>query len=528
MQVSLKSIGNQNSFTNYKKMRILDISDDVLCHHLVCKCTFIDFYNIRRTCRRFNRLVEMQLERYRSYVQFYEQLPNLLSPPSVSTMFYNRSQFRTPSYQTVSSEKKSLNWEQFEYVIWNLSERDFGTIWRGLITDKAYRAEVHILKNEKLDFERVVLRWIYAKPQVFLHVGKWIAEFLPDLYDYISDQEELILKLISNGAEFLTASKSLRTSRDFILKVLDCCDLNLKYLSTVERSDYEIVLKTVKINPLNYCYVSETLKGDKSVVMEMIRSSQKLKTPSQGKYVNKTLVELFKMVPEHLLDDRQVIFSAVDKDPTILQFASDRMKKDRDIVLKVVQISGTCIAFVHPDLLDDKLVCIESIKHAVGTNRRIVLGYINNLLFFDRTFMKDMVAFDGMLLEYAPNFEIANDRNIVLEAVKQNGFSLQFASQQLRNDVEIVKEATKSEPESLEFASSLLRDDFDLVLNVVRKSKQALVYASPRLRDDEKIVTAAVESYPFSIRFASTRLRNDKSFLNKLISKSPTVTNFLN
>ena len=57
----------------------------------------------------------------------------------------------------------------------------------------------------------------------------------------------------------------------------------------------------------------------------------------------------------------------------------------------------------------------------------------------------------------------SNNREYVLNTVKENGKLLEFASDTLKNDREIVYEAVKNNPEALEFASDTLKGDRQIV-----------------------------------------------------------------
>ena len=56
--------------------------------------------------------------------------------------------------------------------------------------------------------------------------------------------------------------------------------------------------------------------------------------------------------------------------------------------------------------------------------------------------------------------ELRGDKKVVMEAVKQNGWTLQHASKKLRGDKEVVLEAVKQNGWTLQFASEELRGDF--------------------------------------------------------------------
>ncbi len=60
-----------------------------------------------------------------------------------------------------------------------------------------------------------------------------------------------------------------------------------------------------------------------------------------------------------------------------------------------------------------------------------------------------------------------NDKEVVIEAVKQDGLTLYYASDDLQDDKEVVIEAVKQDGEALYLASGRLQDDKE-VLNTAR------------------------------------------------------------
>jgi hypothetical protein len=70
-------------------------------------------------------------------------------------------------------------------------------------------------------------------------------------------------------------------------------------------------------------------------------------------------------------------------------------------------------------------------------------------------------------------------------AVRQNGMSLKHVcdNARLRNDKELILEAVNQDGTSLMFASDKLRNDEEVVLVAVSQNKASLQYASERLRN---------------------------------------------
>lgn len=65
---------------------------------------------------------------------------------------------------------------------------------------------------------------------------------------------------------------------------------------------------------------------------------------------------------------------------------------------------------------------------------------------------------------------IENDREVLLEIVKHNGFFLEYLSHEFKNDIEIVSHAVKNTSFSFEYASHELQNDKDFVIKLVKET----------------------------------------------------------
>jgi len=83
------------------------------------------------------------------------------------------------------------------------------------------------------------------------------------------------------------------------------------------------------------------------------------------------------------------------------------------------------------------------------------------------------------------NFDnFRNDKEVVLEAVKIQGFSLKNASDELKEDKDVVLEAVKQHGWSLEFASDKLKADKEIVLEAVKQNSFSLKFIGNSLREE--------------------------------------------
>ena len=121
-----------------------------------------------------------------------------------------------------------------------------------------------------------------------------------------------------------------------------------------------------------------------------------------------------------------------------------------------------------------------------------------------------------------------NSKEQVLKIVKQNGFALEYASEELKNDKEIVLEVVKQNGYALKYASKELKNDKEVVLEAVKQNGYALKYASKGLKNDKEIVLEAVKQNGNALRFASKTLKNDKEFIIEVTKQNIFYYKFIN
>jgi len=126
-----------------------------------------------------------------------------------------------------------------------------------------------------------------------------------------------------------------------------------------------------------------------------------------------------------------------------------------------------------------------------------------------KRFWKDEVGAVEMGKEYSKEsnrfsglpYRQRDDKETVMAAMREDGWSLQFVSKRLRGDREVVLEAVKSYGLALRWIPKGLRDDPEIILRAVHNNGEALQYASERLRCCRQIVFTAVSQNGRAMRF---------------------------
>ena len=155
-------------------------------------------------------------------------------------------------------------------------------------------------------------------------------------------------------------------------------------------------------------------------------------------------------LPLDLRGDRSVVVEALAQHGGALQYASDELRADPDIVLAAIRPGGTALELMHA----------------------------HQGLRANRSFMLRAVSRAGRSLRSAAAV-LRSDRVLVVAAVAQDGAALSYASDELKADREVVLAALASSGTALRYAGAELRGDLEVVLAAVAQSGSALSYAQP-------------------------------------------------
>ena len=101
----------------------------------------------------------------------------------------------------------------------------------------------------------------------------------------------------------------------------------------------------------------------------------------------------------------------------------------------------------------------------------------------------EAVKNNGFALEYADKL-LRKDKKIVLEAVKQNCYALEYADSSLKKNKEVVLEAIKNDVEggmSLESADNSLKKDKKFMLKAVKVNAMVLELAHISIRKTKRL-----------------------------------------
>jgi hypothetical protein len=259
-------------------------------------------------------------------------------------------------------------------------------------------------------------------------------------------------------------------------------------ISKESRNDKDIVLKYVKKNSHNLKFISVELRNDEDVIFASI---------------NDICEECFNYASNRLKNNKDFILKAVKKNSHIIKYINEELKKDREILLEAVKYKGTVLEFIPKEFQNDREIVLTAVQ-----NIGIALHYASEELKNDIEILLTAIKNNEVMFYYFST-KFKKDRKFVLESVKLNGLVLQFVSEKLQNDKEIVFQAVNNNGLALQFASEELINDYYIVLQAVKNRGKSLKYASEKLKNNIYIVLQAIKYEGYALKYASEELRNN-------------------
>lgn len=106
---------------------------------------------------------------------------------------------------------------------------------------------------------------------------------------------------------------------------------------------------------------------------------------------------------------------------------------------------------------------------------------------FDKEIIKKLIAISGMGLSFASD-ELKKDSKLIYEAVNRDCRALHFADKSLMNDKNFVLEIVKLYGFLLEYFNDTFRKDKEVVIVALKSKKEAIEFVDESLKKDEDVL----------------------------------------
>ena len=191
--------------------------------------------------------------------------------------------------------------------------------------------------------------------------------------------------------------------------------------------------------------------------------------------------------------------------------------KQRQTMYYEVRENGLALGNIHPDdrFRSDSFIILTAVK-----NQGWALQYACAKYRGSRGIVLSAVSQNGLALCHA-NADLRKELAVALAAVRQNGLALQYVDKSLTDDHTLIGEAVKQNGFALQYASVRARDSSQLVSDAVRQNGLALEFASERLKANQELVLLAVNENGLALKSTLNDLNNDRTVVTAALKQNP-------
>lgn len=304
-------------------------------------------------------------------------------------------------------------------------------------------------------------------------------------------------------------------------KILNLLGMDISLKKTTKNDEVQMSIKKVTLNPNFYSKLKGDLKNNKNIALAAVTGDGMALS-----IVNK----IFRA-------DAEVVLASI-KAGGSFAFADISLKSDVEFVKKIIAINVSAIKYISDELKNNKEIAIASVGSSAST-----IKYLNKKFWSDHDVLKVLLTTglindsNPTILEFIPQ-KYRDNKELVLELLKKNGYELKFVSDRLKEDYECLLAACLNTHFSLRYCPLKLLSDFNFFIKLLNDTKKSniLQFFSDQIKDNEEaLLECAKYDYLNSlegkggavIKFASDRLKNSKAFIINFIEIAPFVLNFI-
>ena len=190
---------------------------------------------------------------------------------------------------------------------------------------------------------------------VALQKSKLALSWLRSPTSGAGDNEALIVGAVANTRDSLVyASSRLKGYPEFMKQIVKINAHALKHASPNIKNDPMVVFAAVKANPDSLEHASEQLKSDRAFVLKILGILEGVRSGAQYGRV-------LQFASDSLKCDPELVLAAVERDPNALQYAAKALKDDTAFMQQAVHKDGLALKHASRGCKDTFSVAIDAV-----------------------------------------------------------------------------------------------------------------------------------------------------------------------
>jgi len=223
-------------------------------------------------------------------------------------------------------------------------------------------------------------------------------------------------------------------------------------------------------------------------------------------------------VPSALMNDVEVISAAVKAGWSIDKVPED-LKNNKNVLMAAVQNNPRNYEKLLDDQRNDEEILLAAMESKKGGSFYSPFQFASDELKSNKELILKVLSHNGNSLEYVQD-ALKKDKEIVLEAAKQDGYSLRHADESFRQDREIVLYAARDGASN--YIDSFFKNDQEICLSLIKKNASNIFWCDDSLKKDKAFMIKAIEQNKF-VTLEETSL-NSEPEIDSLIKQGKAIT----
>jgi SpoVK/Ycf46/Vps4 family AAA+-type ATPase len=224
---------------------------------------------------------------------------------------------------------------------------------------------------------------------------------------------------------------------------------------------------------------------------------------------------------EILKNDREIVLESVKSDAASLEYAASELIYDRDFISDLIKINISALEYVPKKLFAERSFIELLVRVNIET-----LEFVSKELLQDSDFVFDLVNIDISVLKYIPKEDL-EERSFVEGLVRVNAETLKFVSKKLLQDPVFVHDLVKIDTSVLKYLPKKLLGEPAFILELINLNTSIIQYLPEKFRSDKDIFHEIVKKDKSVFQYAVDTLREDQAYILQMIDDDASILQYI-
>lgn len=231
--------------------------------------------------------------------------------------------------------------------------------------------------------------------------------------------------------------------------------------------------------------------------------------------------DIIEHASDSLKADREFVKACIAIDGSSIIYASPELQTDEGLIFSALTSNFSAIEYLPPEVQNNKVLLLKILDQIFPLQSDVSADFLSDKLKNDKDIALAFCSIDGLNIKFFSR-KLKNDRDVILTACKNDGNSIQFVNKKYRDDEEIALCVLSHSTINENYLSSRLRNDLDFALKALKKNSDLELskFFSDEVLDNDEFILLAYSENPKLFKNAPERVKHNKAIVHKLLERA--------